>query len=401
MSSKQVIIYFPNWGTYNVNHQNVTVGMIPWEKVTIVQHAFFAIGSDWKLVSTDEWADFQKPYEHSATGDSGLKGHLGEYRYYKSIYKDKKLLLSIGGWTKSYNFSEMASNVTYRKIFISSCINFLKNYPFFDGLDIDWEYPQAQDKTNFTILLKEIKQAFNDNNMSNKLLTIAVPAGKQNIINQDIKNYKNYVDLVNIMSYDYYGAWNSNTNHHSPLYYNSNNKDINALYFNVDSSVKSYLDGGIESNKLCIGSPLYSRGWKEVDFSSGINEGLYSKGNGAPVGTWDEPWDPGGQNPWYQLKKLEKDMEWKKYYDNIAKAPYLVNKNKKYFLTYEDELALQEKCNYIISNKLAGLIIWEISGDDLINNAPMINIAGTILSKGVISTIPVNTLPANVTVPSY
>ena len=374
MSSKHIIAYFPNWGTYNVNHQNITVSMIPWNKITILQHAFFYIGSDWKVTSTDSWADFQKPYEHSEIGDSGLKGHLGEYKYYKTIYPTKKLLLSIGGWTKSYNFSEMASNTQKRTTFITSCIDFLNTYPFFDGLDIDWEYPQSQDKSNFSLLLKEIRTAFNQNNMSTKMLTIAAPAGNTNIVNQDISNYINYVNIVNIMSYDYYGAWGTTTNHHSPLYFNPSNSDSDGPNFNIDSSVNQYLNAGVPSSKLSIGTPFYSRGWKNVNFNTGINNGLYSTASGAPIGTWDEPSDPGGQNPWYQLKQLETDSNWEKHYDNISKAPYLINKIQNYFYTYEDEASLLEKCNYIKSKNLAGIIIWELSGDNLSANAPMTSI---------------------------
>ena len=391
MASKHIIAYFPNWGTYNVNHQNITVGMIPWNKITLVQHAFFYIGSDWTVTSTDTWADFQKPYDHSDPSSSGLKGHIGEYKYYKSIYPNKKLLLSIGGWTKSYNFPQMASNTQNRTTFITSCINFLNTYPFFDGLDIDWEYPQSADKTNFTLLLKEIRNALNQNNMANKMLTIAAPAGNTNISNQDIANYINYVDLVNIMSYDYYGAWGTVTNHHSPLYQNPSNPDITRPYFNIDSSVSQYLNGGVPSNKLSIGTPFYSRGFANVDFATGINNGLYSTSNGAPTGTWDDPSDPGGQNPWFQLKPLETNPSWEKHYDNISKAPYLVNKTQKYFYTYEDETSLIEKCNYVNSKNLAGIIIWEISGDNLSTNAPMTSIIyNNIILNGSNSSQPIN-----------
>lgn len=397
INNKQIIAYFPNWGTYNVNHQSLTVGMIPWEKVTMVYHAFFEIGPDWQLKSTDDWADYQKPFEHSEPGwDSNvLKGHIGEYKYYKGIYPNKKLLLSIGGYTKSYNFPQMAVDPQKRKTFIDSCIAFLKKYPFFDGLDIDWEYPQAQDKLNFTIFLKEVKQAYINNSMTDKLLTIAAPLGYQNIQNQDVSNYIQYVDLVNIMAYDVYGAWDNLTNHHSPLYNNPANPESNGPKFNIDAAVKLFMDAGVPVTKLCIGTPYYSRGWKNVDFTSAKGpNGLFANASGAPVGTWDEAYAPGGQWPWYQVKAFETNSEWEKYYDSIAKAPYLINRSKKYFLTYEDEDSLRAKCDYILAKNLAGIIIWEISGDNLTNKAaPMTKILWDRLIEaqgGEVPTIPPN-----------
>ena len=371
MSSKHIIAYFPNLGNSNVNNQNIAVGMIPWNKITLIQHASFYINSDWNIASTDDWADFQKPYDHS---NHGLKGHIGEYKYYKSIYPDKKLLLSIGGESKISNFSQMASNAQNRATFITSCINFLTEYPFFDGLDIAWKYPQSADKTNFTLLLKEIRMSLNQNNMANKMLTIAVPADNKNIANQDISNYKDQVDLINIMDYDYDNSLKNITTHNSPLYSNPLNLDIDNTYLNIDYSVNQYLNAGVSSTKLSIGTPFYSRGWSNVDFSTGINNGLYSITSGSPIGTWDNLSSPSGQNPWFQLKALETDSNWEKHYDNVAKAPYLINKIQKYFYTYEDENSLTEKCNYINSKNLAGISIWDINGDDLNNNAPMTSI---------------------------
>lgn len=195
-SVKNFVVYFPNWGMYNAAHNNMSVDMIPWDKVTVINHAFFTVDSNYKLVSTDDYADFQASFPHSEGWDPGMiRGHFGEYKYYKAIYPNVKVLVSVGGWTRGENFHAMASSYDNRKIFIDSVISFLKEYPFIDGIDIDWEYPGInrapdpndqydrgcpggpEDKENFTLLLKEIREAYNANGMSNKLLTVAVPGG--------------------------------------------------------------------------------------------------------------------------------------------------------------------------------------------------------------------------------
>lgn len=380
MSQKQVIVHFPNRGIYDNNHQKLTVGMIPWNKVSIIQHSFFSISDDWTLISTDYWADFQKPFDHSEPGDNELKGHIGEYKYYKNLYPNKKVLISIGDEESNHKFSKIASNNQKRKIFITSCLEFLKKYSFIDGLNIHWKYPEKKDKFNFTILLKEIRDSFNINNIPEKWLTITAPANYENILNQDIANYQIYIDLANIMSIDYYGSWDKNTNHHSPLYYNSLNTDINSQYFNVDFSVKQFLEAGLPKEKLCIASPLYSRGWGKLNLDTKNIHGLFANATDVITGSWDEPGSTGGIYPWFELKKFELHDNWEKFYDDFSKVPYLFNITEKLFLTYEDETSIKEKCNYILSNDLAGLSLVGISGDNLSNEAPMTSIAWNILS---------------------
>ena len=103
----------------------------------------------------------------------------------------------------------------------------------------------------------------------------------------------------------------------------------------------------------------------------------YETATGYVRGTWDDTSTPtpGGQYPWFYVKGLETTAGWTKYYDNVSQAPYLYNQSTGVFLTYEDEQSLTTRCNFINDNQYGGLIIWEISGDDLSNGAPLTNIA--------------------------
>ena len=401
--NKNIIMYFPNWGVYSESHNNLTVGDIPWDKVTVINHAFFTVSKDFKLESTDKDADFEKSFPNSEGWDQEqLRGHIGEYKYYKSKYPNVKVLISVGGWTRGENFHDMAKTKENRKIFIDSIIDFLKKYPFIDGIDIDWEYPGEnrqkdpndeydkgcpggpEDKENFTLLLKEIRQAYKDNNLPDKMLTIANTGNYEKLQLQEPDKYIEYLDFINVMTYDFHGAFEKQTNHHAPIYYNEDDPTrYNKYTFCAEYALKMYVkEYNIPTEKLNVGSPFYSRGWSEVDDSTGTN-GLFSTATKAYKGSWDSVTSPGGQIPWFQIKEMENKDGWKKYWDDKAKVPYLYNKSLKSMITYEDEKSLKERCNFVIKNNYGGIIVWEITGDDKDKNFPLTTLLWESLGKTI------------------
>ena len=61
----------------------------------------------------------------------------------------------------------MAATDADRQTFAQSCADFLKTYPQFDGIDIDWEHPvagglqpgQPRDAHNYVLLLAALRRA--------------------------------------------------------------------------------------------------------------------------------------------------------------------------------------------------------------------------------------------------
>ncbi len=70
-SNKNIIMYFPTWEVYSEYHNNLTVGDIPWNKVTVINHAFFTVSKDFKLETTDKDADFEKSFPNSEGWEQG------------------------------------------------------------------------------------------------------------------------------------------------------------------------------------------------------------------------------------------------------------------------------------------------------------------------------------------
>src|SRR5690606_25384510 len=166
----------------------------------------------------------------------------------------------------------------------------------FDGIDIDWEYPVAcgiacgrpEDDANFTALLAEFRRQL-DQVRPGLLLTVAVGAGVDKIRVTSPGQYHQYLDYINVMTYDFHGAWDSRTNHHSALFASPADPSTgDTAFYNSDDAIQAFLDRGVPASKLNLGIGFYGRGWTGVP---GGNNGLYQSGSAAQ-GTYEaEPLD--------------------------------------------------------------------------------------------------------------
>lgn len=278
----------------------------------------------------------------------------------KKTNPDLKILVSVGGWTWSGNFSEVALTEKSRKIFAKSCADFIKKYTL-DGIDIDWEYPnqsgagnthRPEDKTNFTLLLKEVRRALNElekqeNNQKHYLQTIATGADRNYIINTELGKAQKYLDFINIMTYDFYNGWHKTTGHHANFTAsNFPEKDKNTLI----NAVELHLKAGVKKNKINVGIPFYGRKWEGVKTNK--NNGLF------------QPSKSVGMIDFYRniVPNINKNG-FTRYWDKNAQAPYLWNPATKVFISYENEKSIAIKVAYLKKLDLAGVMFWEYSDD--------------------------------------
>ena len=167
-------------------------------------------------------------------------------------------MASIGGWTLSTNFPSIAADPLKRTTFANACVHLIDSFGF-DGIDIDWEYPgyaphggTGQDKQNFNLLLQDIRQAidsFGQTTNKNYLLTAAVGASDDRMTDVDWPVVDQYLDIINVMTYDYFGAFNAITNHNAPLFPPAQGNPAN----NIDSSITSLINRyGVSTNKITL-----------------------------------------------------------------------------------------------------------------------------------------------------
>src|SRR5215472_13576610 len=174
------------------------------------------------------------------------------------------VLVSVGGWLWG-GFSDEALTPESRAKFIDSAVEFIEQYQL-DGLDIDWEYPglpgaghsfRAEDKQNFTALLRELRARFDrESKKSGRrlYLTIAAGASPTWIEHTEMEKVARIVDTVNLMSYDYYEPGSeTTTGHHAPLFTNPADPKKES----ADASVKAFEKAGVPAGKLLLGMPLY------------------------------------------------------------------------------------------------------------------------------------------------
>ncbi len=281
----------------------------------------------------------------------------------KKINQDLKILISVGGWTWSKNFSDAVLTAETREKFANSAVAFMLRHKI-DGIDLDWEYPglpgdgnvhRPEDKENFTAILKMLREKLDNISTSkNKyLLTIATGASQDYLDHTNMREAHQYLDFVNIMAYDF--SFGNRTSHHAGL--KTSNFDKSEKPNNAQTAVEQHINAGIPIGKIVLGVPFYGRWKKGVDPK---NNGLYQLAKGIS----------GSYNYNAIVDSLKNDQNFKTYWDNSAKAPYVWRSTDSLFLSYENERSIKYKVDYVKMKQLGGLMFWQFDGD---SNGALLN----------------------------
>ena len=418
--------WFEEWGTYYANsnvadlQNNGVAGVL-----THLIYAFakpVANGSNVNCALADTYADYQKvvPQVPGATpATAPLQGNFGALVQLKQLHPNLKVLISIGGWNPpTYNelFDLAASTEAQRQAFVGSCINtFIQGNiasgvstgTLFDGIDLDWEFPNASDTANFTALLTEFR---------NELTTLTGTTGKTYQLLADLAagpstpgaaadsgNDGGYdtiniaavaaeLNYMNVDGYNYAGDWSNATNDASALF----DEPANPLYGkpadDIDATVQYYMSQGAPAAKYTMGFPLYGAGW--AGGLTSANGGMYQNATGAtdptgattPNGTSPVPNAngvgncPTGDNqssPTAGCDVLLTDglatygtivnllnNGFIPSYDSTRCAARMFNSTTSTAFSYDNAESVQCKVNFIKSNGFGGGYVWALKDDD-------------------------------------
>ena len=298
------------------------------EKAPQKEYVIIAYVTSWKDVPVDPTVMTHINYAFGHVNDTfdGVRidnpRRLRNIVDLKSINPDLKVMLSVGGWG-SGRFSEMASDDQRRLSFAQDCLKAVEEFGL-DGIDIDWEYPTSDaagissspdDRENFNLLMRDLRAVLGED----RLLTLASSAYAEYI---DFWACEKYLDFVNIMTYDMANV----PYHHAALYASDNTEGC------CDGAVKAHVEAGVPIEKLVLGVPFYGRG-----------------GTSMPR--------------FVDYRHIEAGEEYVERWDDVAKAPYLADKDGNLVLGYDIPESLTLKCDYIKEKGLLGVMYWEYAGD--------------------------------------
>ncbi|KAI0646214.1 glycosyl hydrolases family 18-domain-containing protein [Trametes meyenii] len=345
--SKVQAAYFTNWGIYGANFQPTDIDPTD---LTHILYSFADVSADTgEIKLTDSWADEQKHYAGDSWNDSGnnLYGCLKQLYLLKLNNRNLKVLLSIGGWTYSqsghFNF---VTDAAKRATFVNSAVSMIENYGF-DGVDIDFEYPNSDAlASGFASLLTSLRSAF-DNLQSQKgdstpyELTAAVPAGSDNYQYLHVPVMDDALSYWNLMAYDYAGSWLTLADNQANLYGGARTN------VSTDKAIKWYLANGATASKINMGIPLYGRAFENTN-------GIGSSYNGIGPGTIE--------SGVYSYKALP--LSGATVYENLTDVTsYSYDSSKRELVSYDTPHIATLKAQYVRDKGLGGSMFWELSTD--------------------------------------
>lgn len=470
---RRIIGYFTAWRTGKNGQPSYLVNDIPWNKITHINYAFAHIDDNNKVSvgnvndPNNAAAGMEWPGVVGAEIEPSLpyKGHFNLLTKFKKLHPKVKTLISIGGWAETGGYfddngvriasggyytlttnSDNSVNQAAINTFANSAVTFIRKYDF-NGVDIDYEYATSMDNAgnpdDFTIansrraglmagyvaLMKTLREkldAASAQDGTHYMLTVAAPSSGYLLRGMENFQVTQYLDYINIMSYDLHGAWNQFVGPNAPLFDSGNDAELKAWnyyqtkqykgigYLNTDWTAH-YFRGAVAAGRINIGIPYYTRGWKNV---TGGTNGLWGTAalpdqNNCPAGTgigtknscgdgamginniWHDLDKSGnelgaGSNPLWHTKNLENGVAgsylaaygldpvnnpadklvgtYTRHYNSAMVAPWLWNAQTKTFLSIEDEQSIDTKTQYIIDQGYGGIMFWELAGDYQFNN---------------------------------
>jgi chitinase len=357
---KKLVGYFAQWGVYQRQYfvKNIhTSGSAA--KMTHILYAFGNV-TNGKCAIGDSYADHDMAYTaaNSVDGvadtwnDAGaLRGSFGQLRKLKRMYPHIKVIWSFGGWTWSDGFGQAARNPT---AFANSCYNLVKDPRWsnvFDGIDIDWEYPNAcrDDSCDasgagaYKNLMSALRTRFGGGALVTSAITADGTTGGK-IDATDYAGAVRYLDWLMPMTYDYFGTWDAQgpTAPHSPL---TSYTGIPIQGFYADAAIQKLKSKGIPASKLLLGIGFYGRGW------AGVTQ---AAPGGSATGPAPGTYEAGTED--YKVLKTRCPST-----GTVAGTAYAFCGNQ--WWSYDTPATIGGKMTYARNQGLAGAFLWELSGD--------------------------------------
>ncbi|WP_205710957.1 glycosyl hydrolase family 18 protein [Isoptericola sp. BMS4] len=446
---RRVIGYFSSWRTGTDGQPAYLAGDIPWESLSHVNYAFAHVGPDDRVsvnadVPGNPATDMTWPGVAGAEMDPGLPytGHFNLLAKYRAANPGVKVIPAVGGWAETGGYFDgegdrvadggfytLTESQDRMDTFAASVVDFVREYGF-DGIDIDYEYPtsnaDAGNPDDFEIsnarrgelfagyvaLMRTLREHLDRAGAEDGeyyLLTTATPSSGWLLRGMEVYQITEYVDYVNLMTYDLHGAWNEYVGGNAALFDDGKDPELAAGnvygaydgigYLNGDWAAH-YFRGAMQAGRINLGVPFYTRGFQDV---TGGEAGMGGRapapaGSTCPAGTdgrcgngadgIDNLWYdtdpqgnavPAGVNPIWHVKNLQDGVvgdyaeaygvpttiagTYEPHFDPVTKNQWWWNAETATFLSGDAAEAVGAKADYVAETGLGGMMIWELAGD--------------------------------------
>jgi len=398
--------YFANWAQYHAGQYKYTADKVSpiADKVDDILYSFIYFCPPAGTSPMPYWA--KAPYGHC--DDST------EYQLLSVEPKDNsfipalkamhpKLLLSIGGWNfPSAYFSKMVASSAARTKFVNSAKSWVSQHNA-DGIDIDWEYPCSEARTdsvkitcelfrtvqdeggkcpddtnNLPIFLQELKAA-----LPGKLITVASQAGIPHADQMNLVKSAEHIDYFNVMTYDYTvsdiaGDAGAHFNPNCPLYNPKAGEGTTQMSINY--TISHYLKVGVPANKIRVGIPFYAHTWYATSLSGDDWKTWGTKGEvqgqccGPFKSTYGGKFGKGCQQCGTMMySEIEAAKPQNTVFDTVSQSDigYFTSKgadgytDKGIWISYNDVKSMQAIVEYTKKLNLAGVFIFDTSMDSM------------------------------------
>lgn len=278
----------------------------------------------------------------------------------KFLQADIKIWVGLGGWsfnnlgTTQTTFSDIASSATNTNIFLDSLVQMMNEYRF-DGVDIDWEYPVAEDRNgrpedyeNMVTFMTKLNLRMKDTKRGNSMV---LPTSYRYLQHFNIKALESQVDWFNIMSYDEHGSWDIANEWIGP--WANSHTNMTDIQLALDLLWRNEID----PSKVTMGMAFYSRSFTLTDpacsalgcrVSSGGNPGKYSNMVGVLLHA--------------EIQEIIAEKKLTPVLDHVGAVKTVSWDNQ--WVSFDDVVTWRLKANIARSQCIEGFMVWAMSQDD-------------------------------------
>ncbi|KAK3674234.1 hypothetical protein LTR78_005703 [Recurvomyces mirabilis] len=307
------------------------------------------------------FASFDPKSSQITPMDSNSASLYGRTTGLKNKWSGLEVWISVGGWSftdpgpTQEAFSNMVSTAGNRQAFISGLMQFMNTYNF-DGVDLDWEYPQADDrggqegdKVNYVTFVKELRSA-----LGNKGISLTLPASFWYLQHIDVKGLQDSVDWFNFMAYDLHGTWDKASKFVGP--YIAPHTTLTEIDLGLDLLWRA----GVSADKVVLGQGWYGRSFTLTNPSCKTPNGVCEFSGGADPGPCSAT---SGILDDQEIQDIITKNNVQPVWDKTAGVKWITWGSNQW-VSYDDDDTFNQKRDFAEKRCLGGLMVWALDQKD-------------------------------------